>query len=261
MPEAPPQSSLTAFLISLQDLLRSPQYSPRYTSNQDSYASLESLEPSTDVDRPWHGSRAVQNAGNESVEVMGHWEGEPLDHAGGYNGIEFSPEAQALADYFNKGGVGGISALDLGFTHTPSLFPDHLFEPNVPDQEDSRFFLPSQRFCVGYAHRPSIRSPRHPLTTVMDLQISLPMERPAHQNSLPLRQTRSDLVPPLCSRRPPRDDGHVRDADAHRVRAHRHGCRVRASRRNVQQRDARRKAGLSCSVRAFRGLEARRCSN
>ena len=80
---------------------------------------------------------------------MGYWDGEPTQLDDERIGIEFSPEAQALADYFNKGGVGGISALDLGFTYTPSLYPDHLFEPNAPDPDDSRFFLPSQRFCVG----------------------------------------------------------------------------------------------------------------
>lgn len=81
---------------------------------------------------------------------MGQWDGGGFNQDNGdYNGIEFTPEAMALADYFNKGGVGGISALDLGFQYTPSLYPDHLFEPNEPVLDDERFFLPSQRFCVG----------------------------------------------------------------------------------------------------------------
>ncbi|KAL8293014.1 hypothetical protein RQP46_000708 [Phenoliferia psychrophenolica] len=144
----------------LEDLLRSPQYS-RYTPSPDAYRSLGSPEPSqsdihsSEPPKPWHGALALENSGNEAAEVMGYWEGGSLDQdddPARNNGIEFSPEAQALASYFNAGGVGGISALDLGFTYTPSLYPDHLFTPNNPDPDDSRFFLPTQRFCVGYLY-------------------------------------------------------------------------------------------------------------
>ena len=100
---------------------------------------------------PWHGAIAPQNAGHEQSSVVGTWDSFGVAD----NGIEFSPEAIALADYFNKGGVGGISALDLGFTYTPSLYPDHLFEPQyVHDAQDAKFFLPNQKFCLGCASLP-----------------------------------------------------------------------------------------------------------
>ncbi|KAM0748180.1 hypothetical protein T439DRAFT_328165 [Meredithblackwellia eburnea MCA 4105] len=135
----------------LEDLLRSPQYS-RYSPALP----LDGHDSSTSTSAPWHGALVAQagGIGNETSEVMGSWDGGVFDSRNDpdYQGIEFTPEAQALADYFNKGGVGGISALDLGFSYEPTLFPDHLFEPNVPDHDDSRFFLPSQRFCVGYLY-------------------------------------------------------------------------------------------------------------
>lgn len=78
---------------------------------------------------------------------------------GGGQGIENSPAALALADYFNKGGVGGISALDFGFTMEPSLFPDHCFEPQiVHDDTDMRFFLPAQKFNIGCEFPPRLFS-------------------------------------------------------------------------------------------------------
>lgn len=76
-------------------------------------SSLESNQTNTPAGDPWDGA-TVGSAAN--AEVMGIWDG------GGFNsqdslssGIEFTPEARALADYFNQGGVGGIRALDLGF--------------------------------------------------------------------------------------------------------------------------------------------------
>lgn len=65
------------------------------------------------------------------------------------NKLETSPAAQALASYFNQGGVGGITALDLGFPTEPSLFPDFLFQPQIVHEEDKRYWLPAQKFCLG----------------------------------------------------------------------------------------------------------------
>ncbi|KAM0752218.1 hypothetical protein T439DRAFT_347140 [Meredithblackwellia eburnea MCA 4105] len=71
----------------------------------------------------------------------------------GFNGeigaLEFTPEAQALAEYFNKGGVGGISALDLTFPTTPTLYPDHIFEPHIPE-DDGKYYIHNDRIHFGY---------------------------------------------------------------------------------------------------------------
>lgn len=69
------------------------------------------------------------------------------------NKLETSPAAQALASYFNQGGVGGITALDLGFATEPSLFPDFLFQPQVVHEEDKRYWMPEQKFCLGCEYR------------------------------------------------------------------------------------------------------------
>ncbi|GAA6034728.1 hypothetical protein JCM8097_001141 [Rhodosporidiobolus ruineniae] len=70
------------------------------------------------------------------------------------NKLEESPAAQHLAEYFNKGGVGGITALDLGFPTEPSIFPDFLFAPPpmLHDDLDKRFYVPEQKFCLGYLY-------------------------------------------------------------------------------------------------------------
>jgi hypothetical protein len=67
--------------------------------------------------------------------------------------LETSAAAQHLASYFNQGGVGGITALDLGFPTEPSLFPDFLFNPPVlSDEMDRKFYVPEQKFCLGYLY-------------------------------------------------------------------------------------------------------------
>ncbi|GAA5985699.1 hypothetical protein JCM10908_007078 [Rhodotorula pacifica] len=68
------------------------------------------------------------------------------------NKLETSPAAQALASYFNQGGVGGITALDLGFPTEPSLLPDFMFQPQIVHEEDKRYWLPEQKFCLGYLY-------------------------------------------------------------------------------------------------------------
>ena len=71
--------------------------------------------------------------------------------------LEFTKEAEALADYFNHransgGGVGGITALDLGFLYEPSLFPDHLFEDRVPLEGFEDLHIPNEKFCQGFLY-------------------------------------------------------------------------------------------------------------
>ncbi|KAI5479046.1 zinc finger, C2H2-type transcription factor [Pseudohyphozyma bogoriensis] len=153
----------------LEDLLRSPT----------------PYRNSPETETPWHGALAVPGASNENVMVLGGG-GEFDSYAQEENGIEFTPEAAALADYFNKGGVGGISALELGFTHEPSMFPDHLFNlPEmgvVPDDNDSRFFLPSQKFCIGYLypwHVPPLKTlSRYAQTASKSFLPSIPVIHP-----------------------------------------------------------------------------------
>lgn len=75
----------------------------------------------------------------------------PALYDGGNNGIEDSPAAHLLCDYFKKGGIGGISALDLGFKNEPALWSDWFlnYNPIVHDDEDLKFYLPKEKFCVG----------------------------------------------------------------------------------------------------------------
>ncbi|GAA5982870.1 hypothetical protein JCM11641_002611 [Rhodosporidiobolus odoratus] len=69
------------------------------------------------------------------------------------NDLENTPAARQLAEYFNKGGVGGITALDLGFPTEPNIWPEWIYTPQVPhDADDSRFFLPEQKFYLGYLY-------------------------------------------------------------------------------------------------------------
>ena len=90
--------------------------------------------------------------GNHQNEwgVMGGFDGFGSTRAN--TPIEESPAARALSEYFNKGGVGGISALDLGFPTEPSVFADWLVNPSVsPFQEDQdrRFELSEQSFHLA----------------------------------------------------------------------------------------------------------------
>lgn len=164
-----------------QDLLRSPQ--PRFVPN---------LPLSQVV--PWHGAKAVTGSwDNEAIAVVGsdgdissyetgasssalaRWGSDQnlMEIAGNdnyqpdSNGIENSPEALALADYFAQGGVGGITALDLGFSYEPSLYPDHLLFEEDESAGRDQFFLPGQRFCVGCELL--FTTNRFPLTTQLCL--------------------------------------------------------------------------------------------
>lgn len=62
---------------------------------------------------------------------------------------ELSTEAAYLSSYFNhQGGVGGITALDLGFAYEPSLFPQGLFEARKG--LDPRRHMATDRFAPCY---------------------------------------------------------------------------------------------------------------
>ncbi|GAA5863556.1 hypothetical protein JCM8547_007284 [Rhodosporidiobolus lusitaniae] len=129
---------------------------------------------------PWHGAkvaagREAGSGGNESSSLVSTSGGDSYGYFGSSvvggttdgaltpstaaylstlpplevdNKLENSPAAKQLASYFNAGGVGGITALDLGFPTEPSLFPDFLFQtPIVADEEDQKFY-----FCLGYLY-------------------------------------------------------------------------------------------------------------
>ncbi|GAA5908520.1 hypothetical protein JCM8208_002653 [Rhodotorula glutinis] len=153
----------------LQDLMRTPFGAPTSTPASPGY--------------PWHGARAAQRAderpeaavSNEAVALVdtsnSDWAFVPFSYGGGAGGgtvgayggygggpvsnkLEETPAAQQLAEYFNKGGVGGITALDLGFPTEPSIFPDWLINPKPVHVEPDmrRWWLPEQKFCLGYLY-------------------------------------------------------------------------------------------------------------
>ncbi|GAA6048694.1 hypothetical protein JCM3770_002025 [Rhodotorula araucariae] len=144
----------------LQDLMRTP-FGVSYPA------------PVSTDGAPWHGAHAAQRAAeqaesaqvNEAVSLVdtssGDWafalgSGGAVLPVGGFigpvsNKLEETPAAQQLAEYFNRGGVGGITALDLGFTAEPSMWPEWLLAEPKPVHDDmKRWFLPEQKFCLGY---------------------------------------------------------------------------------------------------------------
>ncbi|GAA6010603.1 hypothetical protein JCM11491_002991 [Sporobolomyces phaffii] len=106
--------------------------------------------------------KGKENAPTNAVSLGNHQTDWGL--MGGINGfgsskvntpIEESPAAVALAEYFNKGGVGGISALDLGFPTEPSLFEDWLLNPAPSpfmDDADRRYEISEQMFHLAYLY-------------------------------------------------------------------------------------------------------------
>ncbi|SGY77308.1 BQ5605_C005g03600 [Microbotryum silenes-dioicae] len=155
----------------LEDLLRSPP--PHHGTSPGGYFSqpIDFIQQSKScaesqqqplatalVTTPsWLGDKSMTTtesaeANDSSGALVGGigWEygGVPIDPL---NSIEFSPEAQGLADYFNKGGVGGISALDLGFYHEPGLWDLAKMEQPVPHADrDLQFYVPAHKFCLVY---------------------------------------------------------------------------------------------------------------
>ncbi|GAA5965937.1 hypothetical protein JCM21900_005703 [Sporobolomyces salmonicolor] len=159
----------------LRDLMRSPMqpFHPNLlpgnanpTSSGESSANVLCAPPAvaSAEQEPWHGARAAERpeakeTRNEAVALVGTHDWGLMGGFEGFGGqddmkIEETPAAMALAEYFNKGGVGGISALDLGFPTEPSLFPDWLINPKVTyrDEVDQRFYVPEQMFCLGYLY-------------------------------------------------------------------------------------------------------------
>ncbi|GAA5896275.1 hypothetical protein JCM5296_002933 [Sporobolomyces johnsonii] len=162
----------------LRDLMRSPmqQFQPNLlrgdanpTSPGQNSADVLCAPPTAAgaEPSPWHGARAAERpeakeTRNEAVALVGTHDWGLMGGFEGFEGfgshddmkIEETPAAMALAEYFNKGGVGGISALDLGFPTEPSLFPEWLMNPKVVyrDEVDERFYVPEQMFCLGYLY-------------------------------------------------------------------------------------------------------------
>lgn len=130
---------------------------------QDPFSPLPLAIVSSPTSRtPWHGSKLQINSGQEYSMAIdtSYWSPSNYNLMNSVDDdLENSPEALALADYFNKGGVGGITALDLGFSKNPAMFPQHLFENQyIHTEEDAKFFLPSQSLCLGYLHPVSLSS-------------------------------------------------------------------------------------------------------
>ncbi|KAM0792594.1 hypothetical protein ACM66B_005255 [Microbotryomycetes sp. NB124-2] len=142
----------------LEDLLRSPPNfgfpsPPPFSATSDDCAT-GSGGSSSDDNSPfaptpptdsWSGGDLLPTTGLGQVSAWDMYDGAE-------GGIENSPAALMLADYFNKGGTGGISALDLGFKYEPSIFPDHLYEyqPMLHDDVDRKFYMPPSKFHIGY---------------------------------------------------------------------------------------------------------------
>lgn len=115
----------------------SPPASPNYGQNLSGYFANAGL--------PDGGSNS--DSGSDSVSAVpmagtSFWDNPSLN-------IEFSQEAEALATYFNQGGIGGITALDLGFSYEPTLYPDHIFEPR-PAVSNPAKNVTSGRFAACY---------------------------------------------------------------------------------------------------------------
>lgn len=140
------QDEITASQV-LEDLLGSPKLnsdpSPSYYGNPDQVSSAHRSQSNM-----WTGALSPRI---DSSALLGSnpWNDTLFDGAG--NGIENSPAAILLSDYFNKGNTGGITALDLGFKYEPSLYPEELlsYNPIISSEEDLKFHLPKDRFCLA----------------------------------------------------------------------------------------------------------------
>ncbi|KAK4058625.1 hypothetical protein OIO90_000069 [Microbotryomycetes sp. JL221] len=138
----------------LEDLMRSPPNfgfasPPAFMPSNGDHGSndtLGSTSASTSSESSWSSSALLPTQSN--FNQISSWD----MYNGGDGGIENSPAAMMLADYFNKGNVGGISALDLGFKYEPTLYPDHLFahNPVLHNEEDRKYYMPSGKFHIGY---------------------------------------------------------------------------------------------------------------
>ncbi|KAI5477593.1 hypothetical protein MNV49_006079 [Pseudohyphozyma bogoriensis] len=69
--------------------------------------------------------------------------------------LEYTREAQKLADYFNQDGIGGITAMDFGFTYEPSLFPMHVLEgdstlSSYTNLSDDKFRMTKDKYSWAF---------------------------------------------------------------------------------------------------------------
>ncbi|KAI5477366.1 zinc finger, C2H2-type transcription factor [Pseudohyphozyma bogoriensis] len=65
--------------------------------------------------------------------------------------VEYAPQAQMMAQYFNKSGVDGITALDLGFGYEPSFYPQELLkDTQTAFNADDKFFMPKDKYALPY---------------------------------------------------------------------------------------------------------------
>lgn len=156
-PAKTPPSDLTAGEIEasevLEKLLRSPRLSPNPAQAGQAYNMElansyfgQAWDPSAPVDASAQALMAGYTPGELGAPMAGTslWDDPALN-------IEFSQESQLLAEYFNSGGIGGITALDLGFPVQPaSLYPEHLFQPR--EVHDARLHIPNEKFCMGFLY-------------------------------------------------------------------------------------------------------------
>ena len=132
----------------LENLLRSPRMTPPAGTDYAQLANGSYFGVGTGFD-----GGALTSAGFGGLTPNGStfWDDPTIN-------LEFTREAEALADYFNHranagGGIGGITALDLGFLYKPSLFPDHLFEQREPiEQYGPDLHIPNEKFCQGFLY-------------------------------------------------------------------------------------------------------------
>ncbi|GAA5830003.1 hypothetical protein JCM11251_006841 [Rhodosporidiobolus azoricus] len=177
----------------LRDLMKSPQPGAVGAKPGALYPRVlggagATVDPGTSG--PWHGAKAAAQAAergegtakNEAVCAVGGGPYFDLNSTTGDGGLtpntalllstltspidlsqpvstklEDSPAARQLAEYFNKGGTGGITALELGFPTEPSLWPEFMINPPMENsflhtEEDRRFYVPEQKFCLGYLY-------------------------------------------------------------------------------------------------------------
>lgn len=204
----------------LRDLMKSPMSVVRPGMSRGDSGELRPAHPSIPVQEDGvenlqreERSRGKKRDNESNAVLLGNHQNE-WGLMGGTDGfgstrtdtpIEESPAAIALADYFNKGGVGGISALDLGFPTEPALFADWILNPsNTPfqDEADQRFEISEQMFHLACS---SLALPRvfpYSHTQLMTFTY-LPEQTFSHGTYRPSRRYRSTRSEPPkpCYRR------------------------------------------------------------
>ncbi|ORY79777.1 hypothetical protein BCR35DRAFT_352677 [Leucosporidium creatinivorum] len=133
----------------LEDLLRVPSRSSQQQSEAPQLSPFVGSPIAgpcgSQTDDLWLGASS-SSASNSLISTCKGWEVTQEDK----KPIEETEAAVMLADYFNKGGIGGISALDFGFSTTPSLYPDHLFEPRYKHLDEEQFYIRNEQCYMSY---------------------------------------------------------------------------------------------------------------